>query len=108
MALMAPKLKRWKMDSVRDIFIRKSDRMVVTATEFFNSVGPKRTDDDAVLDALVKARLDKLKPAPVRDYKCMKCGELLVRIYPWAVARIDNGEKMICKKCIMKAPPLPR
>lgn len=50
----------------------------------------------------IKKEVKKIVPDKVRDLKCVKCGELLLRIYPWALVQINDSLKMICKRCYAK------
>jgi hypothetical protein len=49
-----------------------------------------------------KEAKDLLKPGKVETYRCIKCGELLLRVFPWALnVKIQNdGKTMVCKRCV--------
>lgn len=57
-----------------------------------------RDRKEAMKQELEKKKLNKV-PGKVRNFKCAKCGELLLRVYPWANVQINEDAKMICKKC---------
>ena len=48
--------------------------------------------------------MEKYKSHEVRTVKCQKCGELLLRLYPWAyVERSASMEiKILCGRCSNK------
>ena len=96
MALMAElNLKEWTRDPTRDGFIRKSDKSFVGWME----LGTTRAPTDKYLNDFIKRKRDAFsKPNKVRNYSCEKCGELLLRIYPWADIKVNNP-RMLCKKC---------
>lgn len=97
---MKTQLKRWKRPPWSDSFKRKKDGVILPMGEVFAfSNKPPKVVDDAYLDNVVKKRT---QPNPVRKIKCVKCGELLLKIYPWADVAITRGDTMLCKKCANK------
>ncbi len=40
-----------------------------------------------------------IQPQPVKKIFCPRCGELLLKIYPWATLNI-MGEVKACGKCL--------
>jgi len=46
---------------------------------------------------------NKAVPKKVRSIKCAKCGELLLKVYPWAAINLpQDANKWICTKCALK------
>lgn len=47
----------------------------------------------------------KVQPRPVRKLKCVKCGELLFKIFPYCAIEVDENTKktIICTRCEAKA-----
>ena len=47
---------------------------------------------------------NKVKPNKVKKIRCPKCGELLVKIYPWSSIQMNpNSPTPACGRCINKA-----
>ena len=46
--------------------------------------------------------MEKVKPEKVKKYVCFVCGEILVKIYPFAPFGMTEGTVFKCKKCIAK------
>lgn len=47
-------------------------------------------------------KMEKVKPEKVKKYVCTVCGELLVKIFPYAAFGMTEGTVLKCKKCIAK------
>ena len=46
----------------------------------------------------------KMKPQAVQRVVCPKCGELMVKIYPWSSLYVKQDRQItICKRCQNKA-----
>lgn len=46
---------------------------------------------------------EDLKPTKVKKIVCLKCGELMLKIYPWSSVRPEPGKMLPnCRKCISK------
>ena len=49
---------------------------------------------------------NQFQPKKVQRIVCPKCGELQIKIYPWASFSILNPKKIpSCKKCLKKVAP---
>lgn len=53
--------------------------------------------------SVFKECMSNLKPEKVKNIYCVKCGELMVKIYPWSTIFLATGAKVPpCKKCLNK------
>lgn len=107
MAISIPLPKNWIREMDRDSYRNVKTGERVLASEL--AMSRSGDLDDIVLrrkenEMKEKKQAQELKkklqtPNKVRNFKCAKCGELLLRIYPWANVQINEDAKMICKKC---------
>jgi hypothetical protein len=50
--------------------------------------------------------MKKLQPAKtVKRIVCPKCGELMVKIYPWSNLAVTNIQIPLCIKCVNESSP---
>ena len=50
--------------------------------------------------------MEKYKPHEVRIVRCKTCGELLLKLYPWAYvdsAIVGQGIRILCGRCSNRA-----
>ena len=55
----------------------------------------------------MEEKMKKFQPTKVQKIVCPKCGELMIKFYPYSTYRLQEGSQIqICGKCINKPSTL--
>lgn len=100
MALMTNlKLKNWTPDPTRDGFKRKSDGAFVG----YMDLGTTAKPTDKYLNEVYEKKMAWYNPTKVKKINCTRCGEILLKLYPWSPFELNlKMKKPLCKRCLKK------